>query len=163
MQYLSFDVGIKNLAYCLINDERDILSWKKINLVPESTRNVKNMSTAKIIDTLILKLETIDKKESYDVVLIENQPALKNPKMKAIASTIYAFFKIQGAETHFISPSRKLKGAAKMNYAQRKTKAVDKTKGLIKNTDWFTFFMANKKKDDLADCYLQALAFLVQP
>ena len=27
----------------------------------------------------------------YDVVIIENQPCMKNPKMKAIASTIYDY------------------------------------------------------------------------
>ena len=32
MKYLSFDVGIKNLAYCSLNDKKEILDWGIINL-----------------------------------------------------------------------------------------------------------------------------------
>ena len=32
MKYLSFDVGIKNLAYCSLNSDKKILDWGIINL-----------------------------------------------------------------------------------------------------------------------------------
>ena len=32
MKYLSFDVGIKNLAYCSLDDSKKILDWGIINL-----------------------------------------------------------------------------------------------------------------------------------
>ena len=32
MKILSFDVGIKNLAYCSLNDSKKILDWGIINL-----------------------------------------------------------------------------------------------------------------------------------
>ena len=32
MKYLSFDVGIKNLAYCSLNEGKKILDWGIINL-----------------------------------------------------------------------------------------------------------------------------------
>ena len=32
MKYLSFDVGIKNLAFCSLNDNKQILDWGIINL-----------------------------------------------------------------------------------------------------------------------------------
>ena len=32
MNYLSFDVGIKNLAYCVITPEKEIIDWSIINL-----------------------------------------------------------------------------------------------------------------------------------
>ena len=32
MKYLSFDVGIKNLAYCSLNEDKKILDWGIINL-----------------------------------------------------------------------------------------------------------------------------------
>ena len=32
MNYLSFDVGIKNLAYCELDPEKNILQWGTINL-----------------------------------------------------------------------------------------------------------------------------------
>ena len=44
-------------------------------------------------------LNELDKKKHFlecSIVLIENQPTLKNPKMKAISSTIYDYFLIRG-------------------------------------------------------------------
>ena len=32
MNYLSFDIGIKNLAYCILTPEKVILDWNVINL-----------------------------------------------------------------------------------------------------------------------------------
>ena len=32
MNYLSFDVGIKNLAYCILTPENKIIDWNIINL-----------------------------------------------------------------------------------------------------------------------------------
>ena len=64
---------------------------------------------------LIEKLDLIDFGE-FKYVLIENQPTFKNPKMKAIADTLYAWFlirKIVDAKTllceniRLISPGRK--------------------------------------------------------
>jgi hypothetical protein len=64
---------------------------------------------------LIEKLDLIDFGE-FKYVLIENQPTFKNPKMKAIADTLYAWFlirKIIDAKTllceniRLISPGRK--------------------------------------------------------
>jgi len=73
--------------------------------------------------TEILKLKLIEKLDKMDfqefsVVLIENQPAFKNPKMKAIADTLYAWFLIrkvvdakslEAKNIKLISPSRKSK------------------------------------------------------
>ena len=64
---------------------------------------------------LIEKLDLIDFQE-FEYVLIENQPTFKNPKMKAIADTLYSWFlirKIVDAKTllpeniRLISPGRK--------------------------------------------------------
>ena len=33
MKILSFDVGIKNLAYCILNEKKEILNWNIINLI----------------------------------------------------------------------------------------------------------------------------------
>jgi len=64
---------------------------------------------------LIEKLDLIDFGE-YKYVLIENQPTFKNPKMKAIADTLYAWFLIRkvvddktllSENIRLISPGRK--------------------------------------------------------
>jgi hypothetical protein len=71
--------------------------------------------------TEILKLKLIEKLDKMDfqefsIVLIENQPTFKNPKMKAIADTLYAWFLIrkvvdakslEAKNIKLISPSRK--------------------------------------------------------
>ena len=43
-------------------------------------------------------INSLDKKQFQDIdyVLIENQPSLKNPKMKSIAETLYSWFLIRG-------------------------------------------------------------------
>ena len=67
-------------------------------------------------DKLIEKLDKITF-ENFTVVLIENQPTFKNPKMKAIADTLYAWFIIRKiidekillpCNIKLISPSRKM-------------------------------------------------------
>ena len=57
MNYLSFDVGIKNLAYCIITSEKDIVDfnygkdWDKVNLYL-----FKSKSTIKCLKKYITKL-----------------------------------------------------------------------------------------------------------
>ncbi len=76
-----------------------------------------DMSTEFVKIKLIEKLDKINFQQ-FDHVLIENQPTFKNPKMKAIADTLYAWFlirkiidlKVIGLKNlKLISPSRKSK------------------------------------------------------
>ena len=39
--YLSFDVGIKNLAYCVLSDDKKIKQWGIINLNEDPICDVK--------------------------------------------------------------------------------------------------------------------------
>jgi hypothetical protein len=45
---------------------------------------------------------------------------------------------------------------AKSSYTQNKKRAVETTRMMVP-TEWKDFFDSHKKKDDLADAYLQAL------
>ena len=45
---------------------------------------------------MIKKLDSLNHLLDVDYVIIENQPALKNPKMKAISDTLYTWFLIRG-------------------------------------------------------------------
>ena len=67
------------------------------NLADESDHLARANSGARMeIDRLNTEL---DKRKHFlecKMVLIENQPTLKNPKMKAISSTIYDYFLIRG-------------------------------------------------------------------
>ena len=110
-----------------------------------------------------------------DYILIENQPVLKNPVMKSVQMILYSFFLINGIinntikEIKFISARNKLKVydgppievKVKGKYAKRKRLSIEYCRYMINDdTDNLNFFNKHKKKDDLADCFLQAIWFL---
>ena len=58
-----------------------------------------------------------------------------------------------------VNSNNKLKdflGKKKTSYAERKKESVKITRQLIQNSNWNDHFEKHKKKDDLADCFLQA-------
>jgi hypothetical protein len=198
MKIISFDVGIKNLAYCICDENMTIKKWDiidllnvdnkcsfcdknadllfykfkmckdhkgKVNEVKEplveitdkksmsecvscgkaakcklgnsflcnvhrksfETKNYKvketnvscdKISTAQFKYNLVSAIDKLPELLDVDVVLIENQPSFKNPKMKAIADTLQDYYLIRGVfdlkrfqfeDIHLIAPSMKLK------------------------------------------------------
>ena len=95
---LSFDIGIKNLAYCILyqNDDKSITieKWDNIQLL-ENDEKCKGFPLNEITKRMYNKLNT--ELSNYDIteVLLENQPCLKNPVMKSIQMIIYGFFNYQ--------------------------------------------------------------------
>jgi hypothetical protein len=65
----------------------------------------------------------------------------------------------------FVSSSNKLKYFLnkKLNYKQKKEKAIDVMKEILTNklNLWEEYFLSNSKKDDLADSFLQGYWFLL--
>lgn len=244
MRVISWDVGIKNLAFCCIeynydNQESEIVSktileWNIINLIPdqeqclistckkpvvhgcqyhgkdifwcakhnsfysklkilaqEDTINLTKPYTVKSINcnnidiemlrsSLVYKLDIIILpiiyKLNIDYVLIENQPALRNPRMKAIADMLYAWFLIRCVNDsrivksiHFISPSNKLKSyAEELNlsenkYRSTKLKSIDVVSEYLNNNklnNWINHINTFNKKDDLCDSLLQGFYWI---
>lgn len=120
---LSFDIGIKNLAYCLMykDDNIDstnnikIIDWGIIQLIEDGVK-CKGVSLNTITDVLYTKLQDIFIDSDITEVLLENQPVLKNPVMKSIQMILYSFFQyekvIMGREINLIkliNASNKLK------------------------------------------------------
>jgi hypothetical protein len=100
--------------------------------------------------------------DSYDidVVLIENQMAAK---MAVVQGMLTQFWIQRGTKTiESVSPVHKLKGLPKSkNYSERKKAAIDRTRVLMRRFHIDESFMdAHKKKDDLADTFLQAMWYL---
>jgi hypothetical protein len=98
MRLLSFDVGIRHLAFADVTCSADsyvINRWDVLD-VTDGEGIKKNKKGA--FDTLSRQLLTAldanfnDPDVVFDVVLIENQPANKNPMMKSVQMTIYTFF-----------------------------------------------------------------------
>ena len=102
-----------------------------------------------------------------DCIVIENQIGSIAARMKTIQGMLAQYFIIKkpDASIHFLSSHNKLKFFStekKLNYKERKQLSITKTLEHIseKHTTWIDFFQSHKKKDDLADCFLQCIIFL---
>ena len=175
MILLSFDVGIRNLAYCQIDTvSKDILDW-----------NILDCTSSNVIVKLVEELENVPNLLESDIILIEKQPSF-NPKMRIISTAIFVYYTLRLCyeqnkkvkilyyaaknklklcnETEALQnkTNSKTKQAKKRNYYLNKKAAVEHTRFLLEqhNNPFLDYFLKSKKKDDLADCYLQALAYL---
>jgi hypothetical protein len=98
-----------------------------------------------------------------DTVIIENQLSTLATRMKTLQGMITQYFIMRGVPNiQFISATNKLKlfsDAAsddKTEYADRKKRSIEITRTLIPAAQLLKF-EKHKKKDDLADCFLQGL------
>jgi hypothetical protein len=107
-------------------------------------------------------------------IVIENQPAFKNPTMKSVSIILYSYFIIHKHPcVQFISASGKLKVNAnltekilssfpkKKKYEITKKLAIVYSKELINkyfkhHTTWIDVLEKSHKKDDLCDAFLHA-------
>lgn len=243
---IGWDIGIKNLSYCILTDKKEIVEWdiidiadtesyfcchsiknknklcgknaKKINIQTnqlycnihskkkdnlkdlficfecnnkakkkdkennfycnkhsKDKHNLYNINISKNdINTLGNKLiQKLDQKESIinvKNIVIENQPALKNPTMKTIQIILYTYYLIKKKNDNYnitmVAASSKLKfnfsnndileiKKIKNKYQKNKKLSIEYCKYLIKdNSKWFSYFTDFKKKDDLSDSFL---------
>lgn len=125
------------------------------------------------------KLDEIPELLQVDEILVENQPTFINPTMKSVSAMLYSYFVMRGIhervktnstikDVSFCSPSNKIKvGGKKANdklenaeedkvYKVTKSLGVKFCKALISDNDsYLAMLNAHKKKDDLADAFLQ--------
>ena len=221
MKVLSFDVGIKNLAYCLLDDANDTIEdWGILNISadPVCEHQMKDRCCEKsakfIVDgvylcpshchlkkyrerkakkvpkpkNLLLEIgkniaKLLDSKPLFlevDAVIIENQPALKNPTMKSIQMIVYSYFLVKGVcaeglldTIELINARNKLRAykgppvacEIKDRYKRTKFLGIKYCEHMIhENTEiletYRIQFQESKKKDDLADAYLQGMYWL---
>jgi len=106
--------------------------------------------------------------KTIDIVVIENQIGPLALRMKSLQGMIMQHF-IENDITKIIevSSSNKLKdflNGKKTTYAERKKISIQITRDLLyKNNSiskWMETFNKSKKKDDLADCFLQGLWYI---
>lgn len=89
--------------------------------------------------------------------------------MKAIEHYLHGFFCGRGLDTIVFDAKYKIPdvvGPGRKQYIKRKNTAIERAREWITtnslNSSWLDFFNNHKKKDDLADTVMQALAFIGQ-
>jgi hypothetical protein len=109
--------------------------------------------------------------EVFDYVIIENQISPIANRMKTIQGMIAQYFIMTGScqKIEFVSSVNKLKDITpadknvKLSYGDRKKLGISKCLEIIKDTntysEWCAYFTSHKKKDDLADSFLQGRWF----
>ena len=196
MIYISFDIGIKNLALCILErtDEKiQVLDWRIISLA-DKKKDIKGIDD--ISERIYMELDNIIGflKEKgiheIDYVLIENQPSNLNGMMKSIQYIIYCYFSLLKywdkiienvvlvnaglkTKTHDFKPeiqiqmddatksAKNIKGFRRDKYKMNKQTSIEICRNYIKDDkDLCEIFDNNKKKDDLCDACLQAVAFI---
>ena len=251
---LAFDIGIKNLAFCVLN-ERRVVSLENCNLLEEQepapiictlcklkasytvntsvyckrhipkTHKVLNELSKKKVPNKVLKelvkthqceplgatnekcMESLSKKFALPIikqkatnaskvsleiihdalrvfaeekwhlfsgctaVLLENQPAFKNPHMKSVQVLLFAVLReqfLKNGQTpsyHFVHAKKKVeaqKGDA--GYAERKSKSEERLKNLfekgeVENPEIYEAWKKSKKKSDMADALCMAVDY----
>jgi len=100
MIYISFDIGIKNLALCILeynNNEISIIDWRVITLF-DKKKDVNGINS--LSEILFLELDNIIgllkelNLDYIDYVLIENQPSNLNGIMKTVQLLIFSYFSL---------------------------------------------------------------------
>jgi len=114
---------------------------------------------------------------TLDKIILENQISPIANRMKTIQGMIAQYFiNSNNYNIYFISATNKLKSflkdksdttsdssANKITYAQRKKLSIFHTKEVLKKYNMnkeVSFFSEHSKKDDLADCFLQAYYYI---
>ena len=109
-----------------------------------------------------------DNKIDIDCVIIENQISPIANRMKTLQGMLAQYFIMNHIHNiQFISASNKLKEyteSKNTTYNERKHKGIEICEEIIINSEEFSkhldIFTNSKKKDDLADCFLQGLWYL---
>ena len=189
MIVIGWDIGIKNLAYCVVeikNEKFKILDWNIIDLRSENQiegkKKCAKISLKDLSRSLYENLEANKIFKKFDYIIIENQPVLKNPTMKSIQMILYSYFAFKSLKLKDFKDLILMNASNKMKVYTKPidktlTEKIDKLKskysrnkklsilhselilGEHSTNDWLDFFKSNKKKDDLADAFLMCMYF----
>jgi len=157
MSILSIDVGIKNLAMCLLNSNKIIQKWEVAGVPPQHK------------DGLFVCLRNHLRERPWTLeastILIEKQPD-RNKSMKGVEHFLHTYFLCSDKNVIIYDARHKIpdiSGPGRELYMKRKKASIDRCRNLIMETQphWIEFFDKHKKKDDLADTYMQAMSYTV--
>lgn len=179
---------LENTYYCSIHAKSEYNKITNSYKLKEFTKkDVKDIGLDKLRYKLVIELDKRPILLTANTVVVENQPVFKNPRMKAISSTVYDYFLIRGIVDKDTTKSNitlvkymlacnklklasdgdkqqliKLKGQESKTYKLTKALGIKYCLELIKPyPEWVNKFNSYKKKDDMADSFLQGLYYII--
>ena len=153
----------------------EIHDWDVITLIRETDNCNANKMDLLILATRLMDIfDEHPEFKNIPVIVIENQPVLKNPKMKSIQMIVYSYFvqhnrNLTDFQIKLFSARNKLnvyngppvEVNSKNKYTVRKKLSIEYTKYMIRNNpEYLEFLVDHNKKDDLCDCFIQGACFL---
>ena len=155
---LSFDIGVKNLAYCraTVRDRTIVIhDWRLLQLDSHSVSSITECLDA--IPDLV---------DNVSTVLIEKQMQ-RNARMCFVAAAIEMYLHMRSQMEFGLISFIKMPAWArtqhssgcKTSYRQRKKDSVGHATSIVGGTEWEELLKKAKKKDDLADCLCQIYAW----
>lgn len=144
----------------------DYISLHAFDIIGKKSANQLDLVTIGI--SMKNEFDKIMPTTNIEHIIIENQISPIANRMKTIQGMIAQYFIMKGIQhVSFVSAMNKLKSFIinneKTEYKDRKKMSVTITGGILEfynNKEWLNFFKEHKKKDDLADSFLQGLWFL---
>lgn len=158
---LSIDVGIRNLAMCMIDEKTQVIKYWDVAGIPPQHKDGLYPCFREHLEERKWVLDA-------STILIEKQPG-QNKTMKTVENFLHAYFVIKSPNSETIIYDARHKvpdvaGSGKARYRQRKQTAIARCKDFVEqgpsNKNWIEHFKKSKKKDDLADTVLQALSYI---
>ena len=182
MKIASFDLGMRNLAWCVLEREAPcswpptgakVLSWKLVDISDGKVEDLQGADISQCVEMLINTLKANASELVVDHVFLELQPTsrmgVSNIKTKVLSHICQGYFYEHGIPVTFVSPKLKnsvpcdavSEGTPAQMYAARKKHAIASTTTALTALDdkeWIEWWSKKKgKKDDLADAFLQGL------
>lgn len=150
-------------------------------------KNASKLNLTVLCKTLYNELDTVKDIGNTNLVLLENQPVLKNPTMKSMQMFVYGYFVMKSCkenspieDVRCYAASNKVKlvkyasdefneklkirlGTVKRSYDKNKITAVELVHHFLNhNSSWYIkVYKDSKKKDDLADALLMCIHYIV--
>lgn len=157
----SVDLGVKKIAYCLYQtEEKRIVEWKRVDL---EDAGVNSANVEEVVDYFEAFIKANPKLFQLDChVLIENQVSARLRVVQAIAYTAMRTV----ASVQIVNPRRVRQhfGISTGVWAKNKKASVFECERRLlldtapdESARWIKELQSNRKQDDLADCFLQAL------
>ena len=151
----------ENECFCGVHKKKGAIEIKKKNAEKVNMVTLgKNMKD--VFDELLFDISGVE------IVLIENQISPIANRMKTIQGMTAQYFINKNINNVvFVSSFNKLKlfSNKKLSYREKKKLSVEITTKFLNEVSnlksWSSFFLASKKKDDLADCFLQGYYYLI--